>query len=217
MTTTQPGRFSRRDRRGGRVLIVIVATVTTLIALAFLLNDIVRIVYTVEGGYDLVVGLGSPQGVEAPIPGGNDQSTLYYWTVLLSTYEDLQLPKLLQALAIGLTTLTFLSAAVVILLLCRRLWTGRTFSVAAASGMLILAGFSLLTAWLAPWLRHSADTIALDQLGYATSGDEQWVELHRYDIGSVDSALLVLGAVLALTGLVYLGARRMQRDTEGLV
>lgn len=204
-------------RAGGRAVLIAVTVVTILVTLGFLLNDIVRVVYIFEGGYALEVGLGSPQGVEAPIPGGNDQSSADYWTVLLSTYEDLQLPKLLQASAVGLTTLTFVAAAVVILLLCRRLWTGRTFAVSAASGLLVLAGFALVTAWLAPWLRHRADELALDQLGYATSGGEQWVELRHYDIGSVDSALLVLGVVLALTGLVYLGARRMQRDTEGLV
>src|SRR5690606_37897772 len=125
--------------------------------------------------------------------------------------------KTLQALAVGLTTLTFLAAAVVILMLCRRLWTGRTFATSAATGLLALAGLALITAWLAPWLRHEADAIALNQLGYARSGGRRWVELQYYDIGMLDEPLLVLGTVLLLAGLVYLGARRLQRDTEGLV
>jgi hypothetical protein len=126
-------------------------------------------------------------------------------------------PKQLQALAIWMTTLTFVAAAVVIVLLCRRLWTGRTFATSAAFGLLTLSVFALVTAWLAPWLRHRADAIALDQLGYSTSGGDQWVSLPRYDLGVIDGPLLVLGTVLLLAGLVYLGAQRLQHDTEGLV
>ena len=204
-------------RISGRALLLTVAALTTLMTLAMLLNDIVRTVYLLEGAYDLEVGLGSPMGVAANIPGDSAQSTSYYWTVLISSFEPLAEPKLLQALAIWVTTLTFLAAAVVILLLCRRLWTGRTFAASAASGLFVLAALSLVTAWLAPWLRHRADSIALEQLGYATSGGEQWVQVHRYDLGVIDGPLLVLGTVLLLAGLVYLGARQLQNDTKGLV
>lgn len=208
---------SSSGRAGGRLILLVVAVLTTLMTLAMLLTDIVRTVYLLEGAYDLEVGLGSPMGVAANIPGDSAQSTSYYWTVLISSFESLDEPKLLQALAIWVTTLTFLAAAVVILLLCRRLWTGRTFAASAASGLLVLAALSLVTAWLAPWLRHRAASIALEQLGYATSGGEQWVQVHRYDIGVIDGPLFVLGTVLLLAGLVYLGARQLQNDTKGLV
>ncbi len=211
MNTSSPG------RAGGRLILLVVAALTTLMTLAMLLNDIVRTVYLLEGAYDLEVGLGSPMGVAANIPGDSAQSTSYYWTVLISSFEPLAESKLLQALAIWVTTLTFLAATVVILLLCRRLWTGRTFAASAASGLFVLAALSLVTAWLAPWLRHRADSIALEQLGYATSGGEQWVQVHYYDIGVIDGPLLVLGTVLLLAGLVYLGARQLQNDTKGLV
>ena len=202
---------------GGRALLIGVAVVTVVIASGVLLNDLIRIIYMLEGGYSLEVALMSDQGIDANLPGDTEQTTSQYWTVLISTYEMLAVPKLLQALAIGLTSLTFLAAAIAILLLCRRLWTGRTFATPAAVGLLVFAGLTLVTAWLAPWLSHRADTIALDELGYATSGGEKWVELHHFDIGSVNGAVLMLGVVLALTALVYLGTRRLQRDTEGLV
>jgi len=205
------------QRAGGRAILLIVAALTTLFTLAMLLNDIVRTVYLLEGGYDLEVGLGSPMGVAANLSGDSAQSTSQYWTVLISSLEPLQEPKQLQALAIWMTTLTFVAAAVVIVLLCRRLWTGRTFATSAAFGLLTLSVFALVTAWLAPWLRHRADAIALDQLGYSTSGGDQWVSLPRYDLGVIDGPLLVLGTVLLLAGLVYLGAQRLQHDTEGLV
>ena len=205
------------QRAGGRAILLIVAALTTLFTLAMLLNDIVRTVYLLEGGYDLEVGLGSPMGVAANLSGDSAQSTSQYWTVLISSLEPLQEPKQLQALAIWTTTLTFVAAAVVIVLLCRRLWTGRTFATSAAFGLLTLSVFALVTAWLAPWLRHRADAIALDQLGYSTSGGDQWVSLPRYDLGVIDGPLLVLGTVLLLAGLVYLGAQRLQHDTEGLV
>ncbi|MBX9472333.1 hypothetical protein [Microcella sp.] len=211
MNTPTPGRV------GGRLILLTVAGVTTLLTLAMLLNDIVRTVYLLEGAYDLEVGLGSPMGVPASIPGDSSLSSSYYWTVLISSFEPLEGPKQLQALAIWVTTLTFVAAAVVILLLCRRLWTGRTFATSAATGLLILAVLALVTAWLAPWLRHRADSIALEQLGYATSGGEQWVQVHRYDLGGIDGPLLVLGTVLLLAGLVYLGARQLQNDTKGLI
>lgn len=204
-------------RINGRAVLLAVIVITVLGALVMLLNDIVRTVYLLEGAYDLEVGLGSPMGVAANIPGDSAQSTSYYWTVLISSVDALDEPKLLQALAIWVTTLTFLAAAIVIVLLCRRLWTGRTFAASAASGLLVLAALSLVTAWLAPWLRHQADSIALEQLGYAASGGEQWVQVHRYDIGVIDGPLLVLGTVLLLAGLVYLGARQLQNDTRGLV
>ncbi|HRN29150.1 MAG TPA: hypothetical protein PK781_06940 [Terrimesophilobacter sp.] len=50
-----------------------------------------------------------------------------------------------------------------------------------------------------------------------TSPGARWVELPHFDIGSADGAVLVLGVILALLALVYLGARRLQHDTEGLV
>jgi hypothetical protein len=204
-------------RVGGRLLLVVVIVITSLVALSFLLNDIVRTAYLYRGTYDLEVGLGSPLGVDANIPGDSAQSTSQYWRVLISSYESLEGPRLLQALAIWVTTVTFLLAAVVIIVLCRQLWRRRTFATSAAVGLLSLAVLALVTAWLAPWLRHRADAIVLEQLGYSTSGGERWVNLHRYDIGVIDAPLLVLGLVLLLTGLVYLGARQLQRDSEGLV
>jgi len=217
MLMATPSAPAPLQRAGGRAILLIVAALTTLFTLAMLLNDIVRTVYLLEGGYDLEVGLGSPMGVAANLSGDSAQSTSQYWTVLISSLEPLQEPKQLQALAIWMTTLTFVAAAVVIVLLCRRLWTGRTFATSAAFGLLTLSVFALVTAWLAPWLRHRADAIALDQLGYSTSGGDQWVSLPRYDLGVIDGPLLVLGTVLLLAGLVYLGAQRLQHDTEGLV
>lgn len=124
--------------------------------------------------------------------------------------------RALVLLVAGITIL--LTGAVTILLLSRRrLWTGRTFAASAAIALLVVSGLTLLTAWLAPWLRHRADEIAFETMGYATSGGTRWVELPYHDLWSVDAAVLVLGVVLALTSLVYLGSRRLQDDTRGLV
>lgn len=204
-------------RLSGRALILIVGIVTTVLTLLLVLNDIVRVVYIFDGGYDIQAALMSPQGVRADLPGDSAVNESYYWTVLLASQQELQVSKNLQALAVGLTTLTFVAGAATILLLCRRLWTARTFATSAAVGLLVVAGLTLATAWLAPWLRHRADELALREMGYATSGTTKWVELPHFDALSVDGAVLVVGVVLALAGLVYLGARRLQHDTEGLV
>lgn len=208
-------------RIGGRALLVIVATVTVLATLGLILNDIVRIAYVFEGGYGLEVALLSYEGVPADIAGGNALNTAEYWKVIVYTFENVDTSRMLQALAIALTTLTFIAAAVAILLLVRRLWTGRTFAASAAVGVLVVSVLMVATAWVAPFLRHQADSLALAATPFPTDqsvGSQQnWVELPHYDIGSVDGTVLALGVILALTALVYLGARRLQRDTEGLV
>lgn len=204
-------------RAGGRALLLVVMAVTSLAALALLLNNIVRIAYLLRGGYTLELGLGSTGGVPADLAGDSAQSTSQFWTVLVSSTEQLPTPTALQIAAIAVTTLTFLAAAVVILQLCARLWAGRTFAASAAVGMLLLSALALVASLLAPWLRHSADAIALEQLDYATSGGERWVQLARFDLGSIDGSLLVLGIVVLLVALVYSSTRRLQRDSEGLV
>lgn len=217
MSTTIDSTEGTAARVGGRALLLLVSVITLVLTLGLLLNDLVRVIYIFEGAYDLKGLLGSPQGLPADLPGDGELSTSYLWSVLLSSNQELQGPRMLQAVAIALTTLTFVAGAVAILLLCRRLWTGRTFAASAATGMLVVSALTLVTAWLAPWLRHRADELALSEMGYPTSGTDRWVELPYFDAWSADGAVLVLGVVLALTALVYLGSRRLQRDTEGLV
>jgi hypothetical protein len=217
MSTTINRKESTAGRLGGRALLLLVSAITLLLALGLLINDLVRVLYIFEGAYDLTALLGSPQGVPANLAGDGELSESYLWSVLLSSHHELQGPRMLQALAVGLTTLTFAASAVVILLLCRRLWTGRTFATSAATGLLVVSGLTMVTAWLSPWLRHRADELALAEMGYPTSGSDRWVELPYFDAWSADGSVLVLGVVLALVALVYLGSRRLQRDTEGLV
>lgn len=217
MSTTTDSKEGTTGRLGGRALLLLVSAVTLLLTLGLVINDLVRVLYLFEGAYDLKALIGSPEGLPANLAGDSELSQSYFWTVLLSSQHELQGPRVLQALAVGLTTLTFVAGAVTILLLCRRLWTRRTFATSAAVGLLVVAGLTLVTAWLAPWLRHRADELALNEMGYSTGGGASWVELPYYDAWSADGAVLVLGVVLALVALVYLGSRRLQRDTEGLV
>lgn len=209
------------SRIGGRALLTIVAIVTVLATLGLILNDIVRVAYLFMGGYGIEVALISFEGMPAAVAGGNEQNTAEYWKVIINTYENVDTSRVLQALAIGLTTLMFVACAITILLLCRRLWTGRTFATSASVGVLVVSVLTIVTAWVAPLLRHTADTLALAATPFQTEpiegSSEAWVELPYYDIGSVDGTVLVLGIILGLTALVYLGARRLQRDTEGLV
>jgi hypothetical protein len=215
--TTAEREGSTASRLSGRALILLVTVITAALTLGLLINDLVRVLYLFEGAYDLEVLVGSPSGVSAGLDGDTELTQSYHWSVLVSSQEALQSARALQALSVGLTTLTFVAGAVTIMLLCRRLWTGRTFAPSAAVGLLVVSGLTLVTAWLAPWLRHRADEIALEALGYSTSGGTRWVELPYYDAWSADGAVLVLGVVLGLAGLVYLGSRRLQHDTEGLI
>lgn len=221
MTKSTAAPAGRLGRMSGRLLLMIVAIVTVLATLGLILNDIVRIAYTYMGGYGLEVALISFGGMPADLPGGDARNTAEYWKIIIYTYENVDTSRMLQTVAIVLTTLTFFAGAITILLLCRRLWTGRTFATSAAVGVLVMAALTLTTAWLAPWLRHVADSLALAVTPFPTTAtpgsDQAWVELPHFDAGSVDGAVLVLGVVLALTALVYLGARRLQRDMEGLV
>lgn len=215
MSRTTDSRTARiAGRISARVLLIVTAVMTVLATGSFLINDLVRTVYMYEGAYDLTVNLMSFTGLPASLDGDTGKSTSYLSTALISSQEALATPRLLQSLSIGLASLTFLAAAIVILLLCRRLWTGRAFTASAAVAILVLAGLALATARYAPWLSHRADEIALDELGYQTSGTERWVEV-PYSV--VDDSLLMLGVVLALIGIVYFAARKLQRETDGLV
>lgn len=203
------------------MLLLAVAAVTILTTLGLILNDIVRVAYVFRGGYGIEAALGSPEGMPADVVGSDERNTAQYWTVLINTEENTDASRVLQALAIALTALVFVACAITILLLCRRLWTGRTFAVSASVGLLAVSVLSMATAWIAPWLRHTADELAFaatpfqkEPLEGSTSA---WLALPNFDIGSVDSPMLVLGVILGLTALVYLGARRLQRDTDGLI
>src|SRR5690606_35004447 len=113
-------------RLSGRALILLVTIITGLIALSVLINDLVRVLYIFDGAYSIEAQLGSHSGVPAELSGGSEQAEAYVWTVLLSSHQELATPKTLQALAVVLTSLTFVAGAATILLLCRRLWTSRT-------------------------------------------------------------------------------------------
>jgi len=214
-TSIHTGRIS------GRVLLVAVAIVTVLTTLAVILNDIVRIAYVFMGGYSIETALDSFQGMPADVAGANELNTAQYWSVLVNTDENTDTSRVLHAVAIGLTTVVFVACAITILLLCRRLWTGRTFTVSASVGVLVVSLLTIVTAWFSPWLRHTADELAFAATPFQKEPVEgttgAWLELPHFDIGSVNSPLLVLGVILGLMALVYLGARRLQRDTDGLV
>ncbi len=201
-------------RISARALLIVTSVLTVVVTAGVLINDLVRIIYMYEGAYDLKVILGSPLGLPANLDGDSGQAQSYLWTALISSQEPLATARLLQSLSIGLTSITFLAAAVAIVVLCRRLWTGRTFTASAAVAILVLAGLALATAWFAPWLSHRADGSALDELGYSTSGPERWVELPYFEM---NDSMLMLGVVLVLVGLVYFAAKKLQQETDGLV
>jgi hypothetical protein len=198
-------------------LLAVVIGISVVAALAMLLNDIVRIAYLLNDGYTLEASVGSPNGIPAGLPADSAQSSSQFWTVLISTSEAVPTAPLLQVIAVALTSLTFLLAAAVVTLLCARLWTGRTFSRSTAGGMLALGVLAVIVSVLAPWLQHRADAIALDHLGYSDQAGDRWALVPQFDLGSIDAALMTLGVVLVLAALVYLGAQRLQRDTDGLV
>src|SRR5690606_12400132 len=131
-------------RLGGRALLLLVSAITLLLTLGLVINDLVRVLYIFEGAYDLTALLGSPQGVPANLAGDGELSESYLWSVLVSSHHELQGSRMLQALAVGLTTLTFVAGAVTIHLLCRRLWTRRIFAASAAVGLLVVAGLTLV-------------------------------------------------------------------------
>lgn len=212
LASPQPAR-----RATGQPLLAVVIGISVVAALAMLLNDIVRIAYLLGDGYTLEASVGSPNGIPAELPADTAQSSSQVWTVLISTSEVVPTAPLLQTVALALTSLTFLLAAAVVIMLCVRLWTGRTFARSTAAGMLALSVLAVIVSVLAPWLQHRADAIALDHLGYSARDGERWALVRQFDLGSVDAALMTLGVVLVLTALVYVGAQRLQRDTDGLV
>lgn len=194
---------------------VLLAVATVFFAL-WLIADVFSPEWIVE------VPVASPIDVIPLVAGTAGESHAYgYGTVLISSYEALAGPRALRAVSMGLNFAVVLAALIMLIVPAGRVRAQRSFSRPATVGVVVLGIVATVTSIAAPWLAHLSVSATVAQLGYPTSGDDapagEWVVPPEFAWQDTNWPLLFLGILFLVTAMLFLRARRLQRDTEGLV
>jgi|GEM_PF-1157783 len=219
--------------RAGRTTALVAALV---LGGALLVASVIGAVPTIAGFFldywngraDLMTG----RFPEIPRAGGMSQvGGADYAGVLIASAEPLVGPRALQATATGLGVLVIIGGSLLAVLLATRMLAGRSFTRLLSWGLGALGLLVMLAAALAPQLQALAVDIAVQDLGYRiydpaadavmTADGPESVILSLWDpewiLDRVDVTLFLLGAVIAVLGLLVTDGTRLQRETEGLV
>lgn len=161
---------------------------------------------------------------QLPIAATQGAAQVEYETVRVTTSENLAEPILMTQLAIVAPFLVFYLGCLLLLVLVRRVWTGRSFSRLAAIGLGVLGALVVGAGTFVPWLELRAVGVAVTQLGLPVSptGTEPapstgWVVPWPYGLESIDWPLVVLGVVLVLLAVLLHRGTTLQAEVEGLV
>jgi len=193
----------------------LLATATLFFAL-WLISDVFAPEWIVEAP------VASPLDVVPRTAGTAGESDAYaYGTALISSYAALIVPRALTAVAMGLNFAVVLASLTMLIVLAIRMRTERSFTRAATIGIVVLGVLSAAASVLAPWFTQLATATTVTELGYPTSGDAapagEWVVPPEFTVQDTNWPLLFLGILFLLTAALLARARRLQRDTEGLV
>ncbi len=220
MTTIPHAHTRATHTRNAALAVTIVAGVLLALATAFFALWLVSDVFTPE--WIVEVPVASPRDVVPLVAGAAAESHTYaYGTVLISSYAALVVPRTLAAIAMALNFAVALVTLVMVIVLAARVRIQRSFTRAATVGIVVLGALSTVTAFAAPWLERLSITTTVSGLGYPTSGDEapagEWVVPPQFTLQDANWPLLFIGILFLLTAALFVRARRLQRDTEGLV
>ncbi|WP_435736360.1 hypothetical protein V5D56_16440 [Cellulosimicrobium sp. PMB13] len=214
-------------RAAHRPLLTLTTTVAVLAAVVATLLGLWRVAVLFNPAYPFTVdaGVATPLDVSPRVAGAAGESWSWYSQVTVESHDPLTDARVLAAVAGALPFVLFVAACAVVVLLCRRLWLGRSFARTATWGLAALAALCATTAVVAPWAQTLSTRRALVALGYPTSGDvgtgpldeREWVAMPWFDLGSVSWPLAALALLLVLVAVVARSGERLQRDTDGLV
>lgn len=154
-----------------------------------------------------------------------------YAGVLISSAEPLVMPRILQATAAALGSLTIMVGSLLVVLLAVRMLRGRSFTRLLRWGLAILGLLVMVAAAVAPQLEALAVDLAVQDLGYpiynpASDGvmvenSPEYIPLNLWDglwvLDRVDIVMFLLGIVIAAFAALVAEGERLQRDTDGLV
>lgn len=206
--------------RSAALTVTIIAGVLLAVTTAFFALWLVSDVFNPE--WIVEVPVASPLDVVPLVAGAAAESHTYaYGTVVVSSYAALALPRTLAAISMALNFSVALVTVVMVIVLAARVRTQRSFTRAATVGIVVLGALSAVTAFAAPWLERLSVAATVSELGYPTSGEVapagEWVVPPAFTLQDTNWPLLFVGALFLLTAVLFTRARRLQRDTEGLV
>lgn len=210
-----------------RPLLALTTTVAALSALVATFLGVWRVAVLFNPVYPFTVdvGVATPLDVAPRVSGTAGESWAWYSQVTIESHDPLTDARVLAAVAAALPFVLFVAACAVVVVLCRRLWLGRSFARTATWSLVVLAALCAATAVAAPWAEALSTRRALLALGYPTSGDvgtgpldeREWVTMPWFDLGGVTWPLAALALLLVLVAVVTRSGERLQRDTDGLV
>ncbi len=160
---------------------------------------------------------------QQPIAATKGDAFVQYENVMVTTSENLAEPILLTTIAWLAPFVVFYLGCALVLVLIRRVWTGRSFTRPAAIGLGVLGLLVIAVAKVVPWLKLRAIELAVQQLGLplAPTGAEPartgWVVPQPYGLESIDWPMVVLGVVLVFLAVLLHRGTRLQDDVDGLV
>lgn len=160
---------------------------------------------------------------EQPVTATKGDAYVDVDTVAVTTSENLAEPILLTNIARLSPFAVFYLGCAIVLVLIRRVWTGRSFTRLAAVALGVLGVLVIAVGKLVPWLQLRAVELAVQQLGLPTAPEASdpaakgWLVPQPYGIESIDWTLVVLGVVLVFLAVLLHRGTKLQEDVEGLV
>lgn len=154
-----------------------------------------------------------------------------YTGVMITSADALPVPRALQAVDAGLTSLIAIVGSLLVVVLAVRLLARASFSRIARWGLAVLGILIMLKAAVGPRLQVLAVDLAVQELGYPiadpdgsgmmTENSPELISLGLWDpiwtLARVDLTLFLLGAIIAVLGFLVADGVRLQRESEGLV
>lgn len=211
---------------GGRVFL---ATTTTIAAIAGLLGLMYLAMFTeyrYTRDFAFEASIAVPLDTVPNIHGTIGESTVRYSTVLIESNEALLGARTAAAVSEGLYFLLFIFGCISVILICRRLWKNKPFTVLAQWSLMGLGTLAAVTALLSPWLKDLSSHLAAVALGFPNNGQNvqdysdgsSWITTFaEFSFQDANHALLALGIVLVLLSLIFRRGTAMQDDADGLV
>ncbi|WP_417217888.1 hypothetical protein [Arthrobacter sp.] len=132
--------------------------------------------------------------------------------------------QLIEAIGVGLPYVVFGATCVLLLILVRRLWTGRSFTRFAVWSLGVVGLLTIASGMFSRWLPQLATEIALSRLGLpqtydegmAATGTGEWFGAVSAN-GVLDYPGIGLGVVLLLMAVLVHRGRALQESADGLV
>lgn len=152
-----------------------------------------------------------------------EEGDVFFGTVELTAPAQYDV-QWLEGVGVGLPYAVFGATCILLLVLVRCLWTGRSFTGLAVWGLGVVGLLTIASAALSRWLPQLAADMALGRLGLprsfeegVASGTGEWFGVEGAANGVVDYTGIWLGVVLLLLAVLVHRGRSLEDSVDGLV